>query len=210
MSTSPEEIVARVRAADGVALLAGEVLAAESGVPPQPATRDWDVYGPRMRTIHAASPGPGHLAARRLQDAGWLRAVVTEGDDVLFDEAGVRDVIALAGSVELSVCPRCSYNEPLGCLLELLPRPWCAACGGPLLPDVVLPGETPSPDSMSRARVALTGAGLLVVVGAPADHGPLAGLCAGRASDTIVLGDPRPGPRLLAVAEALVDCGPSR
>jgi NAD-dependent deacetylase len=156
-----------------------------------------------MRAIHAADPGPGHLAARRLQDAGRLVAVVTDGDDVLFDEAGVRDVVALSGSVEISVCPRCSYNEPLGCLLELLPQPWCAACGGPLRPDVVLPGESPPPELLARARGLVAGAGLLVLAG----RGPLGELCEGREAETILLGEDLPGRRLLAVADALVADG---
>ena len=177
--------------AGSVALLAGETLAAESGIAPRPATLEWDVYGPRMRTIHAAEPGPGHLAARRLQDGGWLRGVVTDADDVLLDEAGVRDVVSLAGSVELSVCPRCTYNEPLGCLLELLPRPRCAACGGPLVPDVVPAGEEAPADAVSRAREVVADAGVLLLAG----HGALAALCEGRAGDTIVVGDDRPGAR---------------
>jgi len=199
MSESAEEIAGRVRAAGSVALLAGEALAAESGVPPRPDTLDWDVYGPRMRAIHAARPGPGHLAARALQDGGWLRGVVTDADDVLYDEAGVRGVVALAGSVELSVCPRCTYNEPLGCLLELLPRPRCAACGGPLRPDVVPAGEAPLDGAVSRARELVAGAGVLLL----AWHGRLAELCEGRGADTIVIGDDRPGPRLLAASELL-------
>jgi NAD-dependent SIR2 family protein deacetylase len=195
MSASPHEIAARVRAAGGLVLLAGEALATESGIPPRPDTLDWDVYGPRMRAIHAAEPGAGHVAARRLQDAGWLRGVVTDADDVLFDEAGVRDVVRLVGSVELSVCPSCGYSEPLGCLLELLPRPRCAACGGPLRPDVA-----PRSEALGRAREAVSRAELIVL----AASGPLGRLCEGRDADTVVLGDDRPGPRLLAVTEVLV------
>src|SRR4051812_18776577 len=112
-----------IRSADGLVLLAGQALAAEAGIGARPPQVEWSAYGPRMTVIHAAAPGPGHVAARRLQDLGLLDAVVTDSDDVLFDEAGVRDVIALAGSVELSVCPDCSYNEPLGCVLDLLPQP---------------------------------------------------------------------------------------
>jgi len=206
MNASPEEIVARVRVAGGVALLAGEALAAESGIGPRPGTLDWGVYGPRMRAIHAAEPSPGHLAARRLQDGGLLRGVVTDADDVLFDEAGVRDVVSLVGSVELSVCPRCTYNEPLGCLLELLPRPRCAACGGPLVPDVVPAGAAPPAESVSRAREVVAGAGVLLLAG----RGALAALCDGRAADTIVVGDDRPGARLLTSADLLLGHGPPR
>ena len=199
MSASSQAIAARVRAAGGLVLLAGEALAAESGIPPRPDSLDWDVYGPRMRAIYAAEPGPGHVAARRLQDDGWLRGVVTDADDVLFDEAGVRDVVRLGGSVELSICRGCGYTEPLGCLLELLPRPRCAACGGPLRPDVARPSEAPAVEALAHARETLSRPGLIVLAGS----GPLRGICEGREADTVVLGDDGAGPRLLAVAEML-------
>jgi NAD-dependent deacetylase len=146
-----------------------------------------------MRRIHAAEPAAGHRAARRLQDLGRLEAVVTEGDDVLFEEAGVRDVIAVMGSVGLSVCPACGYSEPLGCVLDLLPLPRCAACGEVLRPDVA-----PQPAALARARDAIGAARLVVVAGAPSARvREFADVAAG-----IVVLD-RGGPVLAAAADAL-------
>jgi NAD-dependent deacetylase len=189
-----------IGSAGGVTLLAGPGLAAEAGVAPRPATLDWSLYGPRMALIHAAEPGTGHRAARRLQDLGLLGGVVSEGDDVLFQEAGVRDVIAPVGSVELSICPGCGYSEPLGCLLDLLPLPWCAACGEVLRPDVAPVGSGPRPAAMARAREVVGAARLLVVAGNPS---PPIGSLADAAAAVVVLADHRPGPVLAAAAEAL-------
>jgi NAD-dependent SIR2 family protein deacetylase len=192
-----------IQAADGLVLLAGAALAAEAGVPPRPDRVEWSVYGPRMRHIHACPPGPGHLAARRLQDLGRLDGVVTEGDDVLFDEAGVRDVVALAGTVELSVCPDCGYNEPLGCLLELLPQPRCAACGGALRPDVTARHEPPRPDALARARVVLGTTRLVVVADAASSSSTLRELAESTAAPVVVLGAETPGAILLAATAEL-------
>ena len=118
---SDAEIAARIGDERQIVLIAGDDVPTETGIGRRPATTGWEVYGPRMRAIEQTPPGPAHLAARRLQDAGRLRCVVTYGNDVFFEQAGVRHVIALRGSVELSLCTRCGYSEPLACLLELLP-----------------------------------------------------------------------------------------
>ena len=61
MSESPEEIAARVRAAGSVALLAGEALAAESGIPPAPGT-PWLGGVPRLACGNPrARPVQAHL-----------------------------------------------------------------------------------------------------------------------------------------------------
>jgi NAD-dependent SIR2 family protein deacetylase len=154
MDTRIETVADGIRAAGCFVLLAGEELAMECGIPARPPTTGWTVYGPRMRVIQHAAPGLGHLAARRLQDAGWLRGVVTFADDVLFEEAGVRDVVALRGTVDLTVCPQCGYTEPLGCVLALLPTPHCAACGAEMRPDVVGAQEAPPASALDALDVA--------------------------------------------------------
>jgi NAD-dependent deacetylase len=126
-----------------------------------------------MRRIDAAAPAPGHHALRRLERAGLLRAVITLSADTLHDAAGTRDVIELAGSLQRSVCPACGYSEPLGCVIDMLPLPRCAACGAVLRPNVVAADDAPLPVAFQRAcQLARTGALLLLVdvdaSGAPA------------------------------------------
>jgi len=196
-----EDVLAdAIRSTDRVVLLAGAAVAAEAGIPARPPHLDWHVYGPRMRAIHATGPGPGHLAARHLQDLGLLEAVVTESDDVLFDEAGVRGVIALVGSVELSICPACGYNEPLGCLLDLLPEPRCAACGGTLRPDV---SESARAEALAHAHAAVSRAGLLVLADAADAPESLRELSAATDTTVLVLGAEAPGATLLAAVGRL-------
>jgi NAD-dependent SIR2 family protein deacetylase len=201
MDTRIETVADGIRAAGCFVLLAGEELAMECGIPARPPTTGWTVYGPRMRVIQHAAPGLGHLAARRLQDAGWLRGVVTFADDVLFEEAGVRDVVALRGTVDLTVCPQCGYTEPLGCVLALLPTPHCAACGAEMRPDVVGAQEAPPASAAARARRLIGAVGTLVVAGTAA----LDALDV--ASEVVLadLGSSALGARLRDVASALGD-----
>jgi NAD-dependent deacetylase len=200
------ELADLVRSSAPVLVLAGGALAAESGIPEQPPSIDWDVYGPRMRTIWEARPSAGHEALRRMQDGGWLKAVISDSDDVLLDEAGVRDVVEMRGSVEVSICPSCRYTEPLGCLLEILPQPRCAACGGLLRPDVRLADQPPADEALARARALVGAARLLIVVGPEPSAGPGAALCAlaREAGGHVAVLDREPPARALArLADAL-------
>jgi NAD-dependent deacetylase len=190
------EIARRIRSAGGCVVPAGPEFATAQGILPRPAVHTWKVYGPRLQMILAAMPGAGHHAARRLQDGGWLQGVITYGDDVLFEDVGVRDVVAPYGSVGLTVCPDCGYTEPLGCVVDLLPIPGCAACGGVLRPDVVLDGEPPRASAVANARHLIRQAHLLVVAGTvPRDLVPAAGV--------IDVGRDAPGRRLADIAELL-------
>jgi NAD-dependent deacetylase len=194
---SVAEIAARVGDARAIVLIAGDDVAMETGIEPRPERIDWDVYGPRMRAIDTTPPGPAHLGARRLQDGGRLQCVITYGDDVFFEQAGVRNVIALRGSVELSLCTGCGYSEPLSCLVELLPTPRCAACGGEMRPDVVPPGEAPSAERVADARTAVSAAGLLLIAGS-VPGSDVADLAVPRGTQLIDVGN---GHRLATIAD---------
>jgi len=196
---SDAEIAARIGDEREIVLIAGDDVPTETGIARRPATTGWDVYDPRMRAIEETPPGPAHLAARRLQDAGRLRCVITYGDDVFFEQAGVREVIALRGSVELSLCTRCGYSEPLACLLELLPVPRCAACGGEMRPDVRAPDERPPAERVAAASSAVGAAGLLLTVGS-VPGGEIADLAVPPRTQLIDVGS---GRRLAAIAELL-------
>lgn len=203
MGESPEAndlaLAARIAGRGHLTILAGEELALESGIPARPTSAGWELYGPRMRIIHAAQPGAGHQAARRLQDGGCLLGVVTDADDVLFEEAGVRNVVPIRGSVASSICERCGYSEPLGCVLELLPHPTCAACGGVLRPDVSVSGMQVRPDRVDRARTLMEAAHTVLQIGSPAADGR-APTDVGPGAIYVDLGRERPGERLAAVA----------
>jgi NAD-dependent deacetylase len=126
----------------------------------------WQPYGALMRRIWDSEPDESHRALRRLEAAGHVAAVITTAVDGLQREAGSEVVIELRGSVAQSPCPACGYTEPLGCLLDLLPVPVCAACGATLRPGPLLSDEPPTPEVLAHARHLAGAAGLVLVLGA--------------------------------------------
>jgi NAD-dependent deacetylase len=136
----------------------------------------WMQYGPRMRAAWEAGSGPAHLAIRRLSDRGLVAGIISEADDIAFDEAGLTDVVELRGSLRTARCPECGYTEPIGCLIGILPVPRCAACGATLWPGSTLAGETTPADVVEEARRLAAAAGVLLVAGSPLDGPPADGL----------------------------------
>ena len=60
---------------------------------------------PRMA---AARPNPGHIALARLEQAGFLRGIITQNVDGLHHAAGSRRVVELHGSLEQVRCLSCA------------------------------------------------------------------------------------------------------
>src|SRR5207237_9929633 len=104
----------------------------------------------------------------QLEDAGLVRAVVTQNIDLLHERAGSRDVVEVHGSIRTSTCPSCGARYPLPRVLELLERggaPACPSCGAILKPDVVFFGELLPEEPIGRAFAFAHEAALLLVVG---------------------------------------------
>ena len=59
------------------------------------------------RRFAAAGPNRGHEVVAALQQAGHLRALITQNVDGLHQSAGARDVLELHGNLDLVVCLQC-------------------------------------------------------------------------------------------------------
>ncbi len=101
----------------------------------------WDFYARRLGVLQAAEPNAAHLALARLEQLGWVEAVVTQNVDRLHERAGSRDVVEVHGSLRTSSCLDCGHVEGFDRVVELLPTPRCDRCGAVLKPDVVMFGE---------------------------------------------------------------------
>ena len=73
-----------------------------------------------------------------LENAGKLRAVITQNIDGLHQRAGSREVLELHGSVLRNYCTRCGafYDAEFVKSADGIPK--CTQCGGTVKPDVVL------------------------------------------------------------------------
>jgi NAD-dependent deacetylase len=139
----------------------------------------WSFYAPRFAMLTEAEPNDAHRALAALEDAGFVRAIVTQNIDLLHERAGSRDVIEVHGSIRTSSCRACGASYPLAevvGLLETEAAPSCRTCGGVLKPDVVFFGELLLEEAIARATELAREAGLLLVVGSSLEVHPVAGL----------------------------------
>ena len=139
----------------------------------------WSFYAPRFAMLTEAAPNDAHRALAALEDAGFVRAIVTQNIDLLHERAGSRDVIEVHGSIRTSSCRACGASYPLAevvVLLETEATPSCRTCGGVLKPDVVFFGELLPEGAIERASQLAREARLLLVVGSSLEVYPVAGL----------------------------------
>jgi NAD-dependent SIR2 family protein deacetylase len=118
----------------GVCVLSGAGLSTESGIPdyrgpsgalrarlpmtiaefrgsPQARQRYWARAHIGWRRIVSARPNAGHRAVAALQQAGVLRAIITQNVDGLHQAAGARDVVELHGTLDRVVCLECGARS---------------------------------------------------------------------------------------------------
>ena len=115
-----------------------------------------------------AKPNSAHVALAKLENAGFLSAVVTQNIDGLHQLAGSVNVLELHGSNHRQYCMKCGAKYSLNYILELEncigAVPKCRDCGGVVRPDVVLYEESLD-DTVVQATVSAIGAADCLIVG---------------------------------------------
>ncbi len=121
-------------------------------------------------------PNIAHRKLAELEQAGKLRAVVTQNIDGLHQMAGSRTVYELHGSVHRNYCMKCRqfYDADFIAASKGVPR--CPVCGGVVKPDVVLYEEGLDQETIEAAVLAISRADVLIVGGTSLVVYPAAGL----------------------------------
>lgn len=122
-----------------------------------------------------AKPNAAHKKLAQLEEAGKLRAVVTQNIDGLHQAAGSRKVLELHGSVHRNYCRSCGKNYDARYVLESTGIPRCE-CGGELKPDVVLYEEGLDQGIMNESLRCISEADMLIIGGTSLVVYPAAGL----------------------------------
>ena len=122
-----------------------------------------------------AKPNPAHLKLAELEQAGKLKAVITQNIDGLHQAAGSQEVLELHGSVLRNYCTRCGRFFGVEAVKESEGIPRCD-CGGIIKPDVVLYEEGLDENVMARAVHHLRKADMLIIGGTSLVVYPAAGL----------------------------------
>lgn len=122
-----------------------------------------------------AKPNAAHLKLAELENAGKLKAVVTQNIDGLHQLAGSKTVYELHGSVLRNYCEACGKFYDANYILNSEGVPKCE-CGGDIKPDVVLYEEGLDNEIMTNAIRAIASADMLIIGGTSLVVYPAAGL----------------------------------
>lgn len=122
-----------------------------------------------------AKPNRAHLRLAELEQAGKLRAVVTQNIDGLHQAAGSKNVLELHGSIHRCYCMRCNRPYPAERVNLGKGVPKCD-CGGVIRPDIVFYEECLDDEILSKAIHYIREAEVLIVGGTSLAVYPAAGL----------------------------------
>ena len=121
-----------------------------------------------------AEPNAAHRKLAELEQAGKLKAVVTQNIDGLHQKAGSKIVYELHGSIYRNYCLRCHKFYPAEFIKEAEGIPYCS-CGGVIKPDVVLYEESLDSKTIEDAVTAIAHADTLIIGGTSLVVYPAAG-----------------------------------
>ncbi|MDX6609745.1 MAG: NAD-dependent deacetylase [Solirubrobacterales bacterium] len=203
VSTDVERLVEMIRQSRSTVALTGAGVSVPSGIPDfrtpeiglwskvdpmevahidvfeRDPARFWAYYRPRFQSLGDKRPNAAHEALAELERRGLIEGVITQNIDRLHGAAGSRNVVEVHGSIETSSCRSCTVSYGLDQMDSLFDPDGvavCAACSGPVKPDVVLFGEMLPEGAMRNAQELAEGAELLICVGSSLAVYPVASL----------------------------------
>lgn len=141
-----------------------------------------------------AQPNAAHRKLAELEQAGKLKAVVTQNIDNLHQMAGSKKVLELHGSVHRNYCMRCHRFYGFAHMKAAKGVPRCA-CGGMIKPDVVLYEEGLDQTTIQESVRCISRAKMLIIGGTSLAVYPAAGLIDYFQGDHLVVINKAPTPR---------------
>jgi NAD-dependent deacetylase len=139
---------------------------------------DW--FRPLAKQIYQAVPNPAHVCVASLEQAGIVKAIITQNIDDLHQRAGAKRVLELHGSTRTLTCQDCGrifsadkYIKPYlenGCL------PHCDVCQALLKPDIVFFEENLPEQVWEEAVDLCESCDLIFVIGSSLNVQPAAQL----------------------------------
>ena len=134
---------------------------------------------PLLSTILSAQPNPAHLALAQLENAGFIKDVITQNIDALHTKAGSRTVLEVHGSMRTFTCPGCRTSYISDQFVETMLAgkiPTCPQCAKVIKPDIVLYEELLPQEVWSAAKFYAQTCDLMLVVGSSLETMPAGAL----------------------------------
>lgn len=141
-----------------------------------------------------AKPNAAHLKLAQLEQAGKLKAVITQNIDNLHQMAGSKKVLELHGSVYRNYCMKCGRFYDFAHMKASVGVPRCE-CGGIIKPDVVLYEEGLDNETINESVKAISQAQVLIIGGTSLAVYPAAGLIDYFRGEHLVVINKMPTPR---------------
>jgi NAD-dependent deacetylase len=133
-----------------------------------------------------AKPNEAHKKLAQLEEAGKIKAIVTQNIDGLHQMAGSKVVLELHGSVHRNYCQKCRKSYDAHFIMNAKEIPTCE-CGGIVKPDVVLYEEGLDQHTIQEAVTHIRNADILIIGGTSLAVYPAAGLIDYYRGDKLVL-----------------------
>ena len=134
----------------------------------------FEFYREKMMVLDA-KPNAAHLKLAELENAGKIKAVITQNIDGLHQAAGSQVVYELHGSIHRNYCEKCGRFYDAGFVKAAEGVPVCS-CGGRIKPDVVLYEEALDGTIIEKAVRVISQADMLIIGGTSLVVYPAAGL----------------------------------
>lgn len=133
---------------------------------------------PLAEKMWQAQPNPAHTALAWMEQAGFVKGVVTQNIDGLHQRAGSKQVVEVHGTLETLACQRCRKHFPETQFVEdFIHRravPICPTCRNILKPDIVLFEEALPPAAWDQAERWCQRADVILVIGSSLEVVPAA------------------------------------
>lgn len=198
-----QQAAALIKAAHYVVALTGAGISTPSGIPDfrSPNSGVWDNIDPMaVASIYAfrqdpqqfydwihplshllwqAEPNPAHHALTSLEQAGKVKAIITQNIDDLHGKAGSKTIYELHGHLREVTCTRCYEIQDSGEIFARFTQNGQVPvhhCGGVLKPNVILFGEQLPVREYLSAQMALKEADLVLVAGSSLEVAPASDL----------------------------------
>ena len=115
--------------------------------------KSWEMLAGMLELTGTAKPNAAHFALARLEELGFLKAVITQNVDNLHQEAGSKKVIEFHGNDKHLECLDCGriYDTSEFQITKKTP-PVCKKCTSILKPTVVFFGENIPVKALARVN----------------------------------------------------------
>jgi NAD-dependent deacetylase len=136
--------------------------------------------GSFIYNIDERIPSIVHVTLGKLEQKGFLKAIITQNIDLLHQKGGGKNVIEVHGSPKTHYCLRCGGVrmdfEEAAAIVKRGELPKCPKCGKVLKPAITFFGESLPMEALRDAGTEAQAADLMLVLGTSLTVHPAAGL----------------------------------